>query len=118
MGRRLDWPATVWLGTSVENQRYADERIPVLASTSARVRFLSCEPLIGPVDLSPWLARGDLGWIITGGESGGAKRKGMAPAWLGGIVGQCQAAQIPVYVKQDSGPGRACRAGPLTPSGH
>lgn len=51
-----DWPANVWLGTSVENQRYADERIPVLLDVSAKVRFLSCEPLIGAVDLRRWLA--------------------------------------------------------------
>lgn len=46
-----DWPAWVWLGTSVENQRFADQRIPVLLTLPAKVRFLSCEPLIGPVDL-------------------------------------------------------------------
>jgi protein gp37 len=48
-------PANVWLGTSVENQAAADERIPALLETPARVRFLSCEPLLGPVDLSPWV---------------------------------------------------------------
>jgi protein gp37 len=99
-----DWPATVWLGTSVENQRYADERIPVLASLPARVRFLSCEPLLAPVDLSPWLDAGQLDWCITGGESGGARRREMSIAWLESVTGQCQAAGVPVFVKQDSGP--------------
>lgn len=49
------WPANVWAGTSVENQEYADKRIPELLKVLARVRFLSCEPLLGPVDLSRWL---------------------------------------------------------------
>ena len=89
------WPLpNVWLGVSVENQRMADERIPVLLDTPAAVRFLSCEPLLGPLDLSPWLERRvlhspDLGgvgtnsyaprvsWVIVGGESGpgSAERK-------------------------------------------
>jgi protein gp37 len=46
-----DWPANVWLGTSVENQEWADKRIPILLSLPAKVRFLSCEPLVGEVDL-------------------------------------------------------------------
>jgi protein gp37 len=96
-----DWPPNVWLGTSVENQRYADERIPVLASVPARTRFLSCEPLLGPADLSRWL--GQLSWVITGGESG-PKRREMNVAWLTSVADQCQAAGVPVYVKQDSGP--------------
>lgn len=49
------WPPNVWLGTTVEDQRRADERIPVLLDTAAKVRFLSCEPLLGPLDLSRWL---------------------------------------------------------------
>ncbi|MFJ7525187.1 DUF5131 family protein [Streptomyces griseus] len=53
---RSGWPLpNVWIGTSVENQKYADLRIPALLKTPAAVRFLSCEPLLGPVDLSPWL---------------------------------------------------------------
>jgi protein gp37 len=57
--------------------------------------------MLGPVDLGPWLPR--LGWVITGGESGPGRRE-MDPAWLTSITGQCQAAGVPVYVKQDSGP--------------
>jgi protein gp37 len=96
------WPPNVGLGTSVENQWYAGERIPVLASIPARIRFLSCEPLLGPVDLSRWLARGQLSWVITGGESGGRRRE-MDIGWLTSLAGQCQAAGVPVHVKQDSG---------------
>lgn len=99
-----DWPATVWLGTSVENQRYAEERIPVLAGLPARVRFLSCEPLLSAVDLRPWLDAGQLSWVICGGESGGPKRREMDLGWLTSITEQCQAAGVPVFVKQDSGP--------------
>jgi protein gp37 len=55
-----EWPPHVWVGTSVEIQRYADARMPVLvsAASQARIRFLSCESLLGPVDLSPWLFPG------------------------------------------------------------
>lgn len=80
----LEWPLpNVWLGVSVENQARADERIPWLLKTPAAVRFLSVEPLLGPVDLGCWLPgmppypgqRGVLGreidWVIVGGESGG-----------------------------------------------
>ena len=49
-----DWPANVWLGTTVENQRYAEERLPHLLRHPAAVRFLSCEPMLGPVDLTSW----------------------------------------------------------------
>ena len=77
----------MWLGTSVENQRYADERIPLLAAVPARTRFLSCEPILGPVDLAPWLNAGQLGRVITGGESGSGRRE-MDVAWLTSIAGQ------------------------------
>ena len=59
----------VWLGTSIENQLTADQRIPSLVETPAAVRFLSCEPLLGPVDLTKHLATGLLHWVIVGGES-------------------------------------------------
>jgi len=91
-GIEQHWPLpNVWLGVSVENQRMADERIPVLLDTPAVVRFLSCEPLLGPLDLRKWLKppvySGDdgtnsyqwppLNWVIVGGESGpgSAERK-------------------------------------------
>jgi protein gp37 len=69
VGRR-DWAIpNLWLGVSVEDQVAAESRIPVLLDTPAAVRFLSCEPLLGPVDLEPWLATGLLHWVICGGES-------------------------------------------------
>jgi len=106
----LPWPLpNVWLGVSVENQRMADERIPVLLDTPAAVRFLSCEPLLGPLSLEPYLpvtehtsykaARGCLklnglpriSWVICGGESGpgSAKRKLVERCWhdTGGFYG-------------------------------
>jgi protein gp37 len=100
------WPH-VWLGVSVETQRYADERIPLLISTPAAHRFLSVEPLLGPVDLAPLLAGID--WVIIGGESGPDFRP-MDLAWVDRIVGACEAVGVPVYMKQDSGPKSGQRA--------
>jgi protein gp37 len=60
------WPAHVWLGVSVENQRYADERIPLLLASGAKTLFLSCEPLLGPVDLSRWMPPGRARWQCGG----------------------------------------------------
>jgi len=91
------WPH-VWLGVSAENQQYADERIPPLLDTAAAHRFLSIEPLLGPIDLSPYLA--DIDWLIVGGESGPHFRT-MEIAWLEEIVTQCEAARVPIFVKQD-----------------
>lgn len=111
----------VWLGTSVENQEMADKRIPELLKIPARVRFLSCEPLLGPVDLIesfPALGcsnyiesdnkgqiiadgRGlaDIHWVIVGGESGSGARP-MEIGWLNSIRDQCIAAGVPVFIKQ------------------
>lgn len=103
------WP-NVWLGTSVESQQYADERIPHLLATPAAVRFLSCEPLLAPVDLlgvrpDIWRTRPDamdgISWVIVGGESGDDFRA-MDLAALEAIVEQCRAANVAVFVKQDS----------------
>jgi protein gp37 len=97
------WPANVWLGTSVENQKFADLRTPVLLGIPARTRFLSCEPLLGPIDLRLPGVEPRIDWVICGGESGGAKRREMDVGWLASIVGQCHAARVPVWAKQDSG---------------
>ncbi len=97
----LGWPANVWIGTTVEDQQRADERIPELLEIPASVRFLSLEPLLGPVDLSPWLERG-IHWLIIGGESGPHHR----PLELGyarDLVEQGHAAEIPVFFKQVGG---------------
>jgi protein gp37 len=148
-GRRWRWPANVWLGTSVEDQQRADSRIPHLLRCPAAVRFLSCEPLLGPVDVSRWLnirwqcsgCRGlfaggyqkacpecgkleywsgshpfngrhrpanpvfppqsgsGIDWCIVGGESGSRARP-MHLEWVRSLVRQCNAADVPVFVKQ------------------
>ena len=73
------WPLpNVWLGVTAENQRMADARIPLLLETPAAVRFVSCEPLLGPLDLHRWMAYdfpSRLDWVIAGGESGGPERR-------------------------------------------
>lgn len=116
------FPPNVWLGTSVENQDAADARIPYLLAIPAAVRFLSCEPLLGPVNLEPWLTYSDslhgepwgqrdaIHWVIVGGESG-PKHRPMDPDWLALLLTQCHDAGVPVWVKQDSGlhPGRQGR---------
>lgn len=121
------WPLpNVWLGTSVEDQRAADERIPHLLATPAAVRFLSCEPLLGPVDLRkielrPFGGRttelsnrlGDyvqplrgnftdsprINWVIAGGESGPGARP-MHPDWARSLRDQCATAGAPFHFKQ------------------
>ena len=62
---RDDWPPNVWLGTTVEDQKNAEERLPYLTSIPAAVRFISAEPLLGPVEIGPWADQ--LDWVITGG---------------------------------------------------
>ena len=124
LASRLPWAPNIWLGTSVENQAAADERIPHLLRVPARVRFLSCEPLIGPVDLSAWFggepvccgrpvedtdgpaccgcpepSGPDIHWVIAGGESGPRARP-MHPEWARGLRDQCVAAGVPYFFKQ------------------
>jgi protein gp37 len=129
----FEWPApNIWLGTSVENQHFADERIPLLLDTPAAVRFLSCEPLLGPIQFAEgWLtgfcdatcdhffktggcrcSRGmgnskfgpwpRLHWVITGGESG-AHHRPFIPAWAASVRDQCLAAGVAYFHKQGSG---------------
>lgn len=106
-------PPHFWLGTSVENQEYADKRIPHLLRVPAQVRFLSCEPLLGPLDLShylidDWTRIGDdvhwhehppIHWLICGGESGRSARP-MQLAWARSLRDQAQAAGISYFFKQ------------------
>ena len=103
MGRSLkvdrdtDWPLpNVWLGTSVEDERVAD-RIEALQSVPAQVRFLSCEPLIGPVDLTDRLS--GIHWVIVGGESGSGARP-MKPEWAEAIQRACHAQSVAYFFKQ------------------
>lgn len=90
----------LWLGVSCEDQRRADERIPDLLATPAAVRFVSAEPLLGPIDFASIPKEGArLDWIIVGGESGPGSRP-MQREWADSIVDQCKAAGIAVFVKQ------------------
>ena len=96
------WPLpNVWLGTSVETQRWADVRIPLLLDTPAAIRFLSCEPLLGPIDLFAWnIDRGmRVDWVIVGGESGPHARP-MHPDWARQLRDDCLTAGIPFHFKQ------------------
>lgn len=101
----MPWPLpNVWLGTSVEDQDTDIDRIPFLIDTPAAVRFVSCEPLLGPVDLTAWRWRGKppidaLDWIIVGGESGPRARP-MDEAWARDLRDQCKAAGTAFFMKQ------------------
>lgn len=92
-------PPNVWIGTSVENQARLEERAPHLLRVPARVRFLSAEPLLGPLDLRPFIGPGYVQWVIVGGESGPGARP-FDPHWARIIVDQCKDAGVPVFVKQ------------------
>lgn len=98
------WPPNVWLGVSVEDQKTADERIPLLLQTPAAVRWVSYEPALGPVDFTCWLHNSDvcernLGWIVAGGESGPQARPSH-PDWFRSARDQCQVAGVPFFMKQ------------------
>ena len=108
--RKENWPLpNVWLGTSVEDQATADARIPHLLMCPAAVRFLSCEPLLGAVDINPFLyrvggsrweqPRNDIHWVIAGGESGPMARP-MHPDWARSLRNQCKVAGVPFFFKQ------------------
>src|SRR5262249_25573445 len=97
-----DWPANVWLGTTVETQKLAEKRLPFLLRNPAAIRFLSCEPLLGNIDLRGWFKRSGLhtiDWIIAGGESGPRSRP-MHPDWALNLLRQCQAFNVPFHFKQ------------------
>lgn len=98
IGDKFDWPANVWMGVSVENDRHLD-RVDHLRQVPAAVRFLSCEPLIGPL---PNMNLDGIGWVIAGGESGPEHRP-MDPEWVTDIRDQCAAAGVPFFFKQWGG---------------
>lgn len=98
----------VWLGVSAEDQKTADERIPLLLQTPAAVRFVSCEPLLGPINFGDHMSRYReigtelfpmLNWVIVGGESGPGARP-MHPDWVRSIRDQCVQAEVPFFFKQ------------------
>lgn len=98
-------PNNVWFGVTCENQEMADKRIPLLLDIPAKVRWVSCEPLIGPIILAD-----KLDWVVVGGESGPNYRP-MKVEWLYEIIGECMLEKIPIWVKQDCGrfPGKQGR---------
>ena len=100
------WPDHVWAGVSVENQYWADRRIPILAQIPARVRFLSVEPLLKAVDLRRYLIH--LQWVIVGGESGHRARS-MKAEWATRVRDDCLEAGVPFFFKQWGG--RTSKAG-------
>jgi len=94
----------VWMGVSVENQEYADERIPLLLKLPAAVRFISYEPALGPVNLSAFLTEPTrLDWVICGGESGPGYRP-MDVQWARDVRNQCHAAGVAFFFKQSAAP--------------
>ena len=102
---RLSWARNIWMGVSVENDQYLD-RIDLLRQTSAYIKFLSLEPLLGPL---PNLRLEDIDWVIVGGESGPGARR-MDPSWVKGIRDQCVEVDVPFFFKQWGGT-RKKRAG-------
>lgn len=94
----LDWPSNVWMGVSVEDARVL-QRISDLKAVPAAVRFLSCEPLIGPLDKLPL---DGIHWVIVGGESGPGARP-MKIEWIRAIFRQCRKAKVPFFFKQWGG---------------
>ena len=91
------WPQNVWAGTTIENQDVVIDRLDELIRVPAPVRFLSCEPLLGPLDVSEWLDF--ISWVIVGGESGPHARP-MHPDWARSLRDQCQAAGVAFHFKQ------------------
>jgi protein gp37 len=106
--RMLDWtrehgcPPHVWLGASVEDRRRAHERMPLLAQVPARIRFVSAEPLLGPVTLAPWLGPDRISWVICGCESG-PRRRPMNLDWARALRDECVATGATFFFKQAIG---------------
>lgn len=98
LASRLPWPENVWVGVSVEDTRVA-KRVDVLRQIPAAIRFLSCEPLLGPLDD---LDLSDIHWVIGGGESGIGARP-CDPAWAEGLLDLCESAGVAFFWKQWGG---------------
>jgi len=95
---RLEWAGNIWMGVSVENADYVS-RIDCLRQTHAKIKFLSCEPLLGPI---PKMKLRGINWVIVGGESGPGARP-IEREWVTGIRDQCQKAKVPFFFKQWGG---------------
>jgi protein gp37 len=114
-GYKGPWPLpNVWIGTSVENQETADERIPILLDIPAAIRWLSIEPQLGDIDLQPFFEQwpdhngvrivqnsNGVDWVVVGGESG--KTSKVVPyclSWTRNVIHDCRNAGVPLFVKQ------------------
>lgn len=95
-GRFGDWPENIWLGATVESQKWAEARLPHLLEHNVTVRFISAEPLLGPLNLEKFPG---LNWIIAGGESGPTARP-TPPSWFRELRDYAVAASIPFFFKQ------------------
>lgn len=95
------WPDNVWLGISTENQQRYEERWPLLARIPAVIRYISVEPMLGPITLIPPYPD----WVICGAETGPGKRE-MQTTWALRLLEQCQEHRIPFFFKKDSSGGR------------
>lgn len=98
LSRHLDWTPNIWLGTSIESEETLF-RLPMLRETGARTKFLSLEPLLGPL---PGLRLGGVDWVIAGGESGPGARP-MEAAWVRDIRDGCRREGVPFFFKQWGG---------------
>jgi len=98
LNKKLNWTPNIWMGTSVENADYMD-RIDMLRKTSAKIKFLSLEPLLGAL---PNMNLKKIDWVIVGGESG-FKARPMKLEWVLDIQEQCQEADVPFFFKQWGG---------------
>lgn len=122
IGDANEWPANIWAGVTVENQVRSDERIPILLQLPAAKRWVSVEPMLGPVDCGSWLEErpgcgggsahpdceecwwqsNQIDWVVCGGETGPGARP-MHPEWVRSVRDQCQEAQVPFWVKAMGG---------------
>ena len=96
-------PSNIWVGSTIENQEWADKRLPHLLEVEAAIRFVSVEPQLGPVDLRPYLGQGSgkINWVICGGESGaGARGWTDMLGWYRSLRDQCAEAGVPFFFKQ------------------
>jgi protein gp37 len=98
IGQRLDWPSNLWMGVSIESSKYRF-RLDHLRQVGAAVRFVSAEPLLGPLDD---LDLDGIHWLIAGGESG-PRARAMDPEWVVDLRDQCRAAGVPFFFKQWGG---------------
>jgi protein gp37 len=98
LATRLEWTSNIWMGVSVENQKYTS-RVAHLQQVPARVRFLSIEPMLGPIDHLPLAG---IHWVIVGGESGRGARR-LERDWVVSVFRQCRNARVPFFFKQWGG---------------